>query len=170
MSGTTELRITYRKEASPKLVAYSDASYANNVDDRKSTSAYLFLKNGGAVSWRSKKQSIIAKSPMESEYIALTDAVKEGQWLSHLEKSLRGKTDVITYYEDNQSAIHTAKNPIHYDRSKHIDVRYHFIRDLVRKKEIEIVYLPTAEMIVNALTKPIQRVLNDKLRAIMGLS
>lgn len=164
---TLDLKLKYSCTASP-LVGYSDASYAPEAIDRKSTSGYIFLINGAAVSWRSKKQSIIALSSMEAEYISLCDAAKEGIWLSRLSKDF-GFSVPLTILEDNQSTIKTAQNEIFNERSKHIDVRYHFIREMVNLKQLDLVYCPTTDMIADALTKPLERVKLEKFRSMMGL-
>ena len=108
---------------------------------------------------------------MEAEYIALVTAAKEGIWLRRLENDLFIKTEkFITIHEDNQYAIKTAKNPIQNDRSKHIDVRYHFIRDKVMDGTILLKYCPTTDMTADVLTKPLQRNLQERHAKAMGLS
>jgi hypothetical protein len=168
LQGTKEKKLTYYQEKSD-LSGYSDASYADDRQDRKSTSGYVFMMNGGAVSWKSSKQPIVSLSSMEAEYIALCSAVKEGLWFKKLEKELLNNEKTLTIFEDNQSAIKTANNQIHNDRSKHIDVRYHFTRECVEKKQIKIEYCPTNKMIADALTKPLGRILHEQHMRNMGL-
>jgi hypothetical protein len=171
LKGTKMKKITYRKEKnSNQIMGYSDASYGEDRIDRKSTSAYVFIKGNGPISWKSKKQPIISLSSMESEYIALAAAVKEALWLKKLEEELENETNQIQIYEDNQSTIKTSKDTIHNDRSKHIDVRYHFIREVINNKIINLEYKSTEEMIADALTKPVGPVKLMKLCNQMGLS
>jgi hypothetical protein len=106
---------------------------------------------------------------MEAEYIALTDAVKEGIWLKKLEKELGNEDTILTIYEDNQSAIKTANNKIHNDRSKHIDVRYHFIREHIENGNLKLIYCPTEFMVADILTKPLGKTAHERLRRAMGL-
>jgi len=169
LKGTANAKLIYTVD--PKeMIGYSDASYAGDKEDRKSTSGYVFIMNGGAICWRSKKQPIISLSSMEAEYIALTSASKEGLWLSKLSNDLgnKGKNNVIIY-EDNQSTIKTANNIINNERSKHIDVRYHFIREKIENKDITLEYCPTNNMTADILTKPLGKILNTRHSIGMGL-
>ena len=142
------------------LYGYSDANCGNDIDSRKSTSGYIFFISGGPISWSSKKQSTIALSSTEAEYMALTHASKEAIWLRRFLRELDfefQEQEPTLIFEDNQSAIALAKNPVHHARSKHIDIQYHFIRDKVETGEIELRYTPTTEMIADAMTKPLAR-------------
>jgi hypothetical protein len=168
LQGTKDIKLIYNKEKS-ELCGYSDASYAEDKKDRHSTSGQVHLKNGGAISWKSKKQKIVSLSSMEAEYIALTDATKEGIWLKKMEKELNEDHTILTIYEDNQSAIKTANNKIHNDRSKHIDVRYHFIREKIENGELKLVYCPTEYMVADIMTKALGKVAHVRLRMAMGL-
>ncbi len=96
---------------------------------------------------------------MEAEYIALASAVKEGIWLRKFEKELFATEKALIIFEDNQSTIKTANHRIHNDRSKHIDVRYHFILECVEEKKVKIEYCPTNQMTADALTKSLGRIL-----------
>jgi transposase InsO family protein len=168
LQGTKDIKLIYSKEKS-ELCGFSDASYAEDKKDRHSTSGQVHLKNGGAISWKSKKQKIVSLSSMEAEYIALTDATKEGIWLKKMEKELNGNQTILTIYEDNQSAIKTANNKIHNDRSKHIDVRFHFIREKIENGELKLVYCPTEYMVADIMTKALGKVAHVRLRMAMGL-
>ena len=168
LQATRNYCLKYSVENS-EIIGYSDASYAPVANDRKSTSGFFFISNG-AISWRSKKQPIISLSSMEAEYIALADAAKEGIWLNRIEKEIFPEnTPKVILLEDNQSTIKTAKNEIVNERSKHIDVRYHFIRENVRANNLEICYCPTDQMVADALTKPLGRTKLELFVAEMGL-
>ncbi|CAA0842075.1 cysteine-rich RLK (RECEPTOR-like protein kinase) 8 [Striga hermonthica] len=121
-----------------KLVGYVDWNYANGRDNRKSTTSYVFTLCGSCVSWKSQLQHIVALSTIESEYVVVTEALKEAVWLKGLlcEIDLLEK-DVIVF-SDSQSGIQLCKNPVFHDRTKHIDVRFHFIRDIVSKGLINL--------------------------------
>jgi hypothetical protein len=148
-----------------KLIGYSDANWGGDLETRRSTSGYVFYVAGGTVSWLSKKQATVALSSTEAEYMALTQAAKEAIWLRRLLADLRFegpnrgqepcRMSPTLIYEDNQSSIALAKNPVHHVRSKHIDIQFHFIRDKVSSGEIELVYTPTDEMVADAMTKPL---------------
>src|SRR5271163_474887 len=156
-----------------KLVGYCDANWGNEINSRKSTSGYLFYLGGGVISWSSKRQPTVALSSTEAEYMALTHATKEAMWLRSLLKELEfGEEEYITattIYEDNQSSIALAKNPVHHARTKHIDIQHHFIREKVDSKEIELIYLPTDDMHADTLTKPLPFPKFAKFRHAMGI-
>ncbi|UYV73139.1 hypothetical protein LAZ67_10001934 [Cordylochernes scorpioides] len=112
-----------------QLVGYSDSDFARDVDSRKSTTGYAFMMNGGTVSWASQRQPIIALSTTESEYIAACSAAKELIWIRRLLQGIGCDiTKETELYIDNQAAIKLVENPVFHKRTKHIDVRYHFIR------------------------------------------
>ena len=120
----------------PVLEGYTDADMAGDTDSRKSTSGFLMTFAGGAVSWQSKLQKCVALSITKAEYIAVTEACKETLWMKKLLQELSLKQEGYTVYCDSQSAIHLSKNSTYHSRSKHIDVRYHWIRDVLEMKEL----------------------------------
>jgi transposase InsO family protein len=152
------------------LIGYSDASYAPEETDRKSVSGYVYLMNGGAISWKSKRQPIISLSSMEAEYIALSAASKESMWLHKIQKDLYIKPEPMIIREDNQATIKMANNIINNDRSKHIDVRYHFIREKVSNNILQLEYCQTSDMVADIFTKPLGRNLLEKHVSNLGLS
>ena len=127
LKGTKDWSLTFSGRKGLTLKGYSDADWGAG-EDRKSISGYIFILAGGAVSWSSKKQSTIALSSMEVEYIALVQAVKESIWIQRLLSDLGRKAeDQDLIREDNQGAIALAHNPEYHARTKHIDIQYHFI-------------------------------------------
>ncbi len=137
----------YTENASPDCVGLSDADWAGDLNDRKSTSGFTFLMNGDAVSWQSKKQTCVALSTTVAEYIALSAVAQEALWMREFLANLNVNVDEpVTIYEDNQSAICMSKNPQFHGRCKHIDIKYHFVRDLVEKKTITVRYCPTSSI------------------------
>jgi hypothetical protein len=152
------------------LIGYADADWASNVNDRKSTSGYTFKLAGATVSWSSKKQTCVALSSTEAEYISRAHAAKEAIWLRQLLSELGIDTSSPTVlHVDNQSAIAIAKNPEFHDRTKHIDVRYHFLRQVVEDRTVELCYTPTGGQVANALTKGLPPVLFNKFWDAMGV-
>ena len=110
------------------MTGYSDANWASDLDDRKSTSTYVFTISGAAVSWLSKKHNRVALSTAEAEYMAISMAAQESVWLERLLSDMNEKSDEpILIYEDNQSTICMAINPKFHGRAKHIDIRHHYI-------------------------------------------
>ncbi|GJT60916.1 hypothetical protein Tco_1004449 [Tanacetum coccineum] len=115
----------------PMLVSYTDLNLAGNKDNMKSTSGYLMTFAGGAVSWQSRLQKCVALSTTEAEYVAATEACKELLWLKRFLQELGFKQQRYAVLCDNQSTIHLAKNSMFHKRTKHIDIRYHWIRDAI---------------------------------------
>ena len=158
LNGTKNQGIIFRRGESASIVGYSDADWAGDRQDRKSTSGYLFQIAGGPISWRSKKQDNVALSTAEAEYVALSFAAQEAIWLRRLTSELSSPADgPTTIREDNQSAIAMARNPQSHGRAKHIDITHHFIRECVNKEEVTLAYCPTGEMVADMLTKGLAR-------------
>ena len=154
LKGTMTHGILYTKEDPDTFIGYSDADWAGDIDDRKSTSGYIFLLSGGAISWRSQKQKCVALSTAEAEYIALASTAQESVWLRQLFAELTNSSEAPTLiYEDNQSAITMTKNPQFHGRAKHISIKHHFIREQVAQGSIVLDYCPTNEMTADIFTK-----------------
>ena len=134
LQGTQEYSLLYNKGDTGECIGYADTDWAGEVTGRRSTSGYIFQIGGTAVSWRSKKQSCVALSTAEAEYMALASAAQESIWLQQLLSDLNNKpTDGMVIYEDNQSCISMTKNPQFHGRAKHVGIKYHFIREQVEK-------------------------------------
>ncbi|CAM8927036.1 unnamed protein product [Rhodiola kirilowii] len=139
ISGTRKLGLIYGSHA-PKteLYGYVDSDYASNKDNRKSTTGFFFTRAGNCISWKSQLQPIVALSSTEAEYIAATEASKEAIWLKGILQEIDRNTYMPIIYMDSQGVLCLCKDPVYHERSKHIDVRYHFIRDMIESKEFEI--------------------------------
>ena len=152
------------------LIAYSDSDWASSMEDRRSTTGYCFSlsEEGPVVSWKTKRQPTVALSSCEAEYIGLAATTKESLYLSQLLSSMDGKSyECAKIYEDNQGAIALTKNPVNRQRSKHIDIKYHFLREVVRNRKVEIHYCPTAKMVADMFTKPATRVKLTKFKTFL---
>ena len=135
------------------MKGYGDAD-GNSQSDRHAISGNVFILFGGAISWFSKRQEIIALSTTEGEYVAATHAAKEALWLRKLFAELfKPLEEPTTLYCDNQSAIALTKDDQFHARTKHIDIRFHFIRLVCQKGYVHLIYCPTAEMTADILTK-----------------
>jgi hypothetical protein len=167
LSGTRSHGLVYVKDNS-RLTGFSDASYAQ-LEGRRSTSGYTFIWNGAAITWRSKKQPIVATSSMEAEYIALSSAVKEALWIRKLLAEFKEGNTPIWINEDNQATIRFAYDSVNNDRTKHIDVRYMFIKDRVEREEVQLRYCPTSEMVADVMTKPLSSILFKKFTKMLGV-
>ena len=135
------------------LVGYCDADFAGDVDTRRSTTGYVFLMFGGAVSWSSRLQPTVAASTVEAEYLSAAQAVKEALWFRKLGGDLGMDLGTVQIYCNNQGAIRLLKHPIASQRSKHIDVIHHFARERVARKEVGFEYCKTDDMKADILTK-----------------
>ncbi len=176
LKGTSNHGITYGPTTgqspynSPeiKLAGYCDSDYAGDVDTRRSTTGYVFMVNGGAVSWQSKLQPTVAVSTAEAEYMSAAAAVKEGLWLRKLMADL-GRPTAIKIFADNQSAIKLLRNPISSLRSKHIDVVHHFARERVMRGEVTFSYIKTTDQMADILTKALPGVKHHQCKEDMGV-
>jgi transposase InsO family protein len=169
LRGTEDTGLIYHVDSPGRLIGYADASFAPNRTDRKSIGGYLFLLNGAAITWKSKKQNIIALSSCEAELIALTEAVKEGIWLQKILKEFR-VTQKLHILEDNQSAMKIAENSVFSDRSKHLQVRVQFIKEMIDTGKLGVFYCPTQEMTADVLTKALGRVLHQRHMVGLGMT
>ncbi|KAK8931081.1 hypothetical protein KSP39_PZI016518 [Platanthera zijinensis] len=169
LQGTTDLSLRFGG-SEPELLGYTDADMAGDLDSRKSTSGYLMLFVGGVVSWASRLQKCVALSTTEAEFIAVTEAGKELLWMKRFVRELGFTQDRYMLMCDNQSAIHLGKNSMFHSRSKHIDTRYHWIRDVVEKKELELLKVHTDDNGADMLTKVVTRGKFETCVRIVGMA
>ncbi|KAG6578193.1 Gag-Pol polyprotein [Phytophthora cinnamomi] len=149
----------------------ADPYWAGDIESRRSTSGYAFMMNGGCISWRSKKQRTVALSSTEAEYMALSEATQEAVWLKVFLRELgeMASDEAIKIYEDNQGSIALAKNPEFHKRTKHIDIRYHFVREKVEDGQVVLEYCSTKDMLADIMTKAITSVQFEVLRHKLGI-
>lgn len=156
VKGTSQLGLTFTKNGATEVFGYCDASYASDKDDYKSVTGYVFLMQGSAISWRSKKQSTVAKSSTEAELQSLSDAVDEALWLKKITEELKledkGPTILMC---DNKSTIEFSKNSKFSHALKHVNVKYHSIKEKIDNQEIELKHVPTNKMVADMLTKAV---------------
>jgi hypothetical protein len=169
LRGTSKLCLSFGS-GKPMLVGYTDSDMAGDVDTRKSTSGYLITFSGGAVSWQSRLQKCIALSTTEAELIAATEACKELLWMKKFLQELGFKQQQYVLFCDNQSTIHLAKNSSFHSRSKHIDVRYHWIRDTLNDKLLTLEKIHTDDNGSDMLTKALTREKLETCRSIAGMA
>ncbi|KAA0038954.1 Copia protein [Cucumis melo var. makuwa] len=163
--------ILHLKNSSLKLEGYCDSDSAGDTNDRKSTSGYVFfIGNNTAFTWSSKKQPIVTLSTCEAKYIAAASCVCHAVWLRNLLKTVGIlQNDPTMIHVDNKSTIALAKNPVFHDRGKHIDTRFHFIRDCISRKEVQVEYVKTEDQITDIFTKPLKVNVFNNLRTLLGV-
>jgi len=167
LQGTKSHGICFKPGDKIDFRAYSDADWAGDHSDRKSTSGYAFILMNGPISWGSKKQSSVSLSTSEAEYIALSLAIQEGKWIHHLLREILTAADKI--FEDNQSCIKMTKNPVNHGRAKHIDIKYHHIRDEVKRGEVKLEYCETSIMLADIMTKALPGPRHTDLTIALGI-
>jgi hypothetical protein len=171
VQSTPHLGITYH--AGPtSLVGFADANWAGNTDNARSTTGYIFYLANGPISWKSKEQKTVALSSTEAEYMSLTAAAQEALHLRDLLPFLLVDTSEPTViYEDNEGALQLANNPVHHDKTKHINIKHHFIRDTVASKQIHVLRVVTKDNVSDLLTKPVTNTVYEHLiQRFLGIS
>jgi hypothetical protein len=152
----------------PILQGFSDASWADNPDNRRSTIGYIFLFGSGPIAWKSRLQQSAALSSMESEFMALTNATQEAMWIRRFLAELGFTAEQpTTIYEDNQGCIKFVSDCRLSSRSKHIAVRQSFIHEAIQAREVTLQYQPTKEMVADMLTKALPPTLFQKHRDVV---
>lgn len=169
LKGTCDVGLSFRRSTDP-LIGFADADWANCVDDRKSYTGYAFILGGCPISWESRKQKTTALSSMEAEYMALSEATKEAVHLQRFFGELGFPYPKIKLFSDNCGAIKLAENPVFHNRSKHIDVRHHFIRGMLENGVIEVDYRSTEDMAADVLTKGLSGPKHRRCLELMGIS
>jgi hypothetical protein len=152
------------KRSTFDLIGYSDVDYAGCKLDRKSTSRTCQFLGRSLVSWASKKQKSVALSTAKAEYIAAGHCCAQLLWMRQTHRDYGYKLSKVPLLCDNESAICMADNPVEHSRTKHIDIRYHFLRDHQQKGDIEIAYVNTQNQLADIFTKPLDEKTFSKLR------
>lgn len=153
-----------------EITAFADANWAEDRTDRKSNSGPLTSLNGGVISWCCRKQDLVTLSSCEAEYVALCETAKELTWLRNLALDFGIQVEgPITIRTDNQSAMAMTTSPKFRNRSKHIDIRIHYIKDMVEQKRFKLEYVSTEHNLADMLTKPLGSTRIRQLRTQAGI-
>ena len=161
--------IWYPKNQNFDLIGYSDADYAGCKIDRKSTSGTCQFLGDKLVSWSSKKQNSVALSTAEAEYVSIGNCCAQVLWIKQQLNDYGINFKTVPIKCDNTSAINLTKNPVHHSRSKHIEIRHHFIRDHVNNGDIYVEYVPTENQFADIFTKPLEKVKFEFIRNELGI-
>jgi hypothetical protein len=170
---TKDLGLNFQSATVKDLIGYCDADWGGDIGTRRSTTGYLFLFRGAAIAWNSRLQRTVALSSCEAEYMALKEALKEQLFIKAIIHEIPWLNDMILnhsiIYTDSNSAIELAKNPLYHHRTKHIDIQYHFIRELVKDRITNLVFIPTDKQLADGLTKPLDLTKTQNLVKGLGL-
>ena len=165
LQGTKHMGIKY-SSGEMKLVGYSDSDWGSDKNTKRSTTGYIFALGAGTISWGCRLQPTVALSTTEAEYMAACAAVQEAVYLRQLLSDLKFEQEGATViFEDNKGCIDLSENPIHYKRTKHIDIRYHYIREKVESGEIKLTYIHSQAQLADLLTKPLPKPRTQMLAA-----
>lgn len=160
LRGSADLNLIYSKsDANLRVQGYTDSDFAGDLDRQRSTSGYVFTVGGNTVSWRSSIQPVVALSTTEAEYIALSEAIKEAIWIKGLLYEMGFEQQKVSVWCDSQSAVSLSKNKVFHERTKHMAVKYSFVKDIVEEGEIEVLKIHTSRNPADMLTKciPVQK-------------
>jgi len=157
LKGTSSVGLWYPSHSPIHLIGYSDSDFAGCKQDRKSTSGTCHLLGSSLISWHSKKQACVALSTAEAEYIAVGSCCAQILWLKHQLADFGLQISKVPLVCDNTSAINLTKNQIQHSRTKHIEIRHHFIRDHVQNGNCEVKFVETKLQLVDIFTKPLPK-------------
>jgi len=169
LRGTIDVALEYRTDGRMNMIDYVDADHAGDQATRRSMTRYIFALNGTAVTWASKRQGIVALSICEAEYIAMAEAAKEVLWLRTFLRELGFEEGPMLVRGDNQGALKLAEREEHHRRTKHIDIRFRFLRDVDENGSIELEYVSTDDNVANALMKALFKQRFEHFRSLIGL-
>lgn len=169
LQGTKTDRLCFTRKDCEPLTGYADADFANDVEERKSISGNMFSIYGNMVSWSSKRQPIVTLSSTEAELVSLCNASKEGIWMSSILSEIGIPFVPFTIYEDNIPCIRISEEPREHQRTKHIDVRYMYIRDLIKEKKVKLKYIKSEDQLADFFTKPLQTTRFNNLKKMIGM-
>ncbi|KAK9065217.1 hypothetical protein SSX86_016600 [Deinandra increscens subsp. villosa] len=170
IKGTLDFGLTFSRSKYSNILGYSDADWARCIETRRSTYGYSIYLGGNLVSWSAKKQPTVARSSCESEYRAMANTATEIVWVTHLLRELHSlPPDRPTLLCDNQSAIFMSQNPVAHKRAKHIDIDYHFIRELVLSGRLYTKFVPTKLQVADIFTKSLPRPQFELFRTMLRL-
>jgi hypothetical protein len=171
LKATMNLGITYkRNDLTIKPIGYSDSSYADDIQTRKSSAGYVFLSAGGAVGWKAKTQQRVSTSTGEAEYIGVYEAGKQAKWMTSWYTELDQFYDLpVTIYCDNEAAVTLAKNANGHSKIKHISMKAHWIREIVEAEEVLVEGISSEENVADIFTKALHRPKHEKFINMMGM-
>lgn len=170
LKGIVDYALWYPYKGDFTLDIFTDADWEGNVDDRKSTTGGVFLLGGRLVAWTSKKKTCVSQSTVEAEYVAASMNCTQAIWMRHMLEGFKiDMSEPVTINCDNTSAINISKNPILHARTKHIELKYHFLRERVQDKEVKMEYVKSKDQLADIFTKPLPKATFEFLTSKLGV-
>ena len=170
LKGTEDYGLWYKLGGNLALKMLTDVDWVGNIDDRKSTSGGALFLGKKLVSWTSKKKTCTSQSTTEEEYVAVAVNCSNNVWFKHLLEGIKVEIkELVVMFCDKKSAINISKNPVMHSKTKHIAIKYHFVKELVQDKEIRLEYVHTKEQIANIFTKSLHKDAFLYLRGMLGV-
>ncbi|KXJ75469.1 hypothetical protein RP20_CCG011674 [Aedes albopictus] len=171
LKGTKDMKLVYSSESEESFHGYSDADWGNDPETRRSVTGYVFKHSGGAVAWSCRRQPTVALSTTEAEYMAIAAAGQEALWWRSFRAELSGLTTTVEMRCDNRSAMCLAEKEVGYSaRTKHIDLRHHFVKEQLEQKTIALQHVPSEGQLADVLTKPVPYPKLREARKSLGVS
>ncbi|RVW21062.1 Retrovirus-related Pol polyprotein from transposon RE1 [Vitis vinifera] len=160
----------FKKTSSREVEVFTDADWAGSLIDRRSTTGYCSYVWGKLVTWRSKKKSVVARSSAEAEFKAMAHGICEGMWLQRILKELGIiSNSTMTVLCDNKATISIAKNPVQHDRTKHVEIDRHFIKEKLEGGTIRLMYIPSSRQTTDILTKALPKATYENMKSKLGM-
>jgi hypothetical protein len=170
LRGTPDFDLLLRRLSSSDLVVYIDADWAGCPDTRRSTSGYAVFLGDNLVSWSAKRQTVVSRSSVEAEYRAVTNGVAEAIWLRQLLHELQAPPSRCTLiYCDNINAVYLSTNPVQYQRTKHVEIDLHFVREKVAIGQVCVLHVPTTSQFADILTKGLPSSVFNEFRSSLNI-
>jgi hypothetical protein len=171
LRGTVDYGLLLHRSTSSELVVYTDADWVGCPDTRRSTSGFAVFFGGNLVSWSSKRQPVVSRSSAEAEYRAVANGVAEAAWLRQLLAELHSPLSRSTLvYCDNVSAVYLSTNPVQHQRTKHVEIDLHFVRDYVAAGAVRVLHVPTTSQFADIFTKGLPSSTFAEFRSSLNIS
>ena len=167
--GTKEYSLVYDGKTAKGIAAYTDSDWASDPITRRSVTGYFFKLAGGPITWRSRAQTTVAHSSTEAEYMAMSDCSHQVSWICNIFTELGIRLGLFLVYGDNQGSIFIGSNPVQEIRTKHIDLKYHYVHECIAKGKIEVFFVSSKDNTADILTKNLGRIKFEKFCGQLGL-
>ena len=167
--GTKDYHIVYDGKTAKGLAAYTDSDWASDPITRRSVTGYFFKLARGSITWRSRAQTTVAHSSTEAEYMAMSDCSCQVSWIHNIFHELSILLGPIPVYGDNQGSIFIGSNPVQEIRTKHIDLKYHYVCECIAKGKIKVFFVPSKDNTADILTKNLGCIKFEKFHSQLGL-